>query len=423
MLTKKINLDKLKAIFSGRYLRNVGWLGAAELVNRIFRLGATVTLARVFSKEDYGLMAFIYTTMDLASVFTFRHGISAKIIQAEATQLTAIANTSYWLNWFICIGIFLLQCLAAFPIAYLFHNDKLILPLCASASIYLIFPLFMVNSAMIERENKLKVTAMCNASQSFLSNLIIVVLTLSGMGIWSIVWSMILSTPLWILITWKYSAWRPPKKFDLEGWREIINFGKNLLGVELLNKLRMNLDYLIVGKFLGVAALGNYFFAFNAGSGITTNVVYALNSALFPHLCEVREDRPKLKRQYFSTLKSNAFILVPIVLLQSSLAYFYVPIIFGEKWLPAVPILIMICLSVIPRSFAWTASTLLNSVNQTHVSLYLDLIFTIIFAASILVAVQWGIYWVAAAVLLSHILVLPLFTIWSIRHVFHQKPA
>jgi PST family polysaccharide transporter len=414
-------INKFKTIFSNRYIRNIGWLGVAELFNRVFRLGTTITLARVFNTEDYGLMAFVYTTFDIASVFTFKHGISAKIIQADEKHLTTIANTSYWLNWFLCISIFCLQCAASFPIAYFYDNNKLILPLCTLALIYLFFPLFMVNSAIIERENRLEVTAICNAGQSLISNIMIVAFALLGMGVWSIVLAMVLSTPVWIIVTWKYSSWRPPKKFSLEGWREIINFGKNLLGVELLNKLRLNLDYLVVGKFLGVEALGNYFFAFNAGSGITTNVVYALNSALFPHLCAVRENKKKLKQQYYSSLKSNAFILVPIVLLQSSLSFFYVPIIFGEKWTPAIPILIMICLSVIPRSFAWTASVLLNSVNQTHVSLYLDLIFTFIFAASILIAVNWGIYWVAASVLLSHSLVLPIFTVWSIRQVFNRK--
>lgn len=414
-------IHKFKEIFSGRYIRNVGWLGAAELFNRIFRLGATVTLARIFTKEDYGLMAFVYTTFDIASVFTFKHGISAKIIQTNEKQLTTIANTSYWLNWFMCIGIFLLQCAASFPIAYFFNNNKLILLLCASALVYLTFPLFMVNSAIIERENRLKVTAMCNVGQSFVSNIIIVVLTLSGMEIWSIVLAMLLANPVRIFITWRYSSWRPPKKFNLEGWQEIISFGKNLLGVEVLTKLRMNLDYLIVGKFLGLEALGLYFFAFNAGSGITTNVVYALNSALFPHLCEVRTDQKQLQKQYYKSLKSSAAIVVPLVILQSSLAPIYVPIIFGEKWIPAVPILIMICLSVIPRTFTWTTAVLLNSVNKTHISLYLDLIFTVIFVVSILIAVSGGIYWVAAAVLLSHLLILPGVGIWSIHQVFNYK--
>jgi PST family polysaccharide transporter len=420
MLGKNLKIGKVKEIFSGRYIRNVGWLGTAELVNRIFRLGTTITLARVFSPEEYGLMAIIYTTLDITTVFTLRHGISAKIIQSDRHHLTAICNTCYWLNWLLCGSIFLIQCLAAFSISWFYGNQQIILPICAAALIYLVFPFFMVNSAIIERENRLKITAICNASQSFISNFITIVLVFLGIGVWSVVWGMVLSTPVWIVVTWKNTSWRPPKNFTLGYWREIINFGKNLLGVEFLSKLRMNIDYLLVGKFLGVEALGSYFFAFNAGSGITTNVVYAFTSALFPHLCEVREDRIKLKKQYYNSLKSIALILVPLVLLQSGLAPFYVPIIFGEKWISAVPILIMICLSVIPRAFSWTASMLLNSVNQTHLTLYLDVIFTIIFAASILIAVQRGIYWVAAAVLLSHAIILPIFSIWASRQVFNK---
>jgi O-antigen/teichoic acid export membrane protein len=420
MLTKIIKIDNLKKIFSGSYIRNVGWLGTAELANRIFRLGTTVTLARVFSPEEYGLMAIIYTTLDLTTIFTFKHGISAKIIQSDEHHLAEICNTCYWLNWLLCGSIFLLQCLAAFPIALFYNDRQIILPICASALVYLIFPFFMINSAIIERENRLKITALCNASQSFISNLVTIIFVFLGMGIWSIVWSMVFSFPVWIIITWKNSSWRPPKNFTLEYWREITNFGKNLLGVEVLNKLRMNIDYLLVGKFMGVEALGTYFFAFNAGSGITTNVVYAFTSALFPHLCKVKEDRIKLKKQYYNSLKSIALVLVPLVLLQCSLAPLYVPIIFGEKWISAIPILIMICLSVIPRTFSWTASMLLNSVNKTHLTLYLDVIFTVIFAASILIAVQWGIYWVAAAVLLSHAIVLPIFSIWASRQVLNK---
>lgn len=419
----KTIIKGIKSKFSERYIRNVGWLGGAELFNRLFRLGTTVTLARLFTTEDYGLMAFIYTAFELASVFTLKHGISAKIIQANSQDLNVICNTAYWLNWIVCGSIAILQCLAAFPIAYFYQNDRILLPLCILSLVYLIMPWFMVHSALIERENRLKVTATCHAAQSFISNLAIVILVLLGAGIWAIVWSMILSMPAWIYITWKNHAWRPPNYFTCEKWREIVKFGKNILGVEILSKLRMNIDYLLVGKFIGVEALGLYFFAFNAGSGITTNVVYAFMSALFPHLCEVRHDRHLLKKQYYSSLKSIALTIVPLVICQSSLSPLYVPIIFGQKWVAAVPILIMICLSVIPRTFSWAASMLLNSADLTKINLYLDSIFTLIFIGSILLALNWGIYWVAAAVLISHAVVLPCMAMWSAHRVFRSTPS
>jgi PST family polysaccharide transporter len=180
------------------------------------------------------------------------------------------------------------------------------------------------------------------------------------------------------------------------------------------------LDYLIIGKFLGVEALGIYYFAFNAGLGISMNVINTFMSALFPYICAVRGDYKQFKERYFSSLKKISLVVVPLILLQSLLSPVYVPIIFGRKWIPATPVLIMICLSVIPRIFSWASNLLLNALDKTHITLYLSTVFTVIFAISVLFAVQWGIFWVAVAVLISHLLVLPGFTIWIHQYVFNK---
>lgn len=218
-------ISKFKQSLSNKFIRNAGALGAAELANRIFRLGTTITLARMFSPQDYGLMAVVYTVFDFATVFTFRGGIGAKIVQADEQDVKTICDTSYWLNWILCIAIFLLQCIAAFPIAQFYKNQQLVLPICTVGLVYLMFPLFLVNSAIIERENRLKITALCNVTQSLLSNIIIVVFALMGMGVWAIVWSMVLTTPVWIIITWRNHSWRPPKLFKLDKYKEVISFG------------------------------------------------------------------------------------------------------------------------------------------------------------------------------------------------------
>jgi PST family polysaccharide transporter len=413
-------INKLKNSLSNRFLRNVGWLGAAEVINRIFRLGTTVTLARVFSTEDYGLMAVIYTIFDLVTVFIFKGGIGAKIIQAEEYQVASIANTSYWLNWIVCIVLFFVQCLAAWPIAQFYDNNQLILPICAMSLMYLVYPFFLTHCALIERENRLKIIAMCTATQSIVANIFTVIFALLNMGIWAIIIPMLMALPVWFIFSWKNHKWRPPKSFSLDNWRMIVNYGKNLIGVELLTKLRLNLDYLIVGKFLGVGQLGLYYFAFNAGSGITNNVVNSLMSALFPHLCDARGDRQDLKRRYFKSLKTIALTVIPIVILQSSLSPIYVPIIFGKKWVEAIPILILICFSVIPMTFKHAASLLLNSIDKTHVSLYFDLIYTTAFALSIFVSVQWGILSVAITVLIINLLFSSIFSIYSSQKTFEQ---
>jgi PST family polysaccharide transporter len=98
-----------------------------------------------------------------------------------------------------------------------------------------------------------------------------------------------------------------------------------------------------------------------------------------------------------------------------------VPIVFGEKWIPAIPVLILICLSAIPRPFADSASQLLLVVDKPQIDLVWNVIFTILFAIALLIGVQWQSFGVAAAVFLIHAICLPLFTIWATRYVLNSK--
>lgn len=411
-------IDKLKQKLSSQFIRNMGWLGGAELVNRILRLGTTVTLARLLTPYDYGLVAIIMTTYDFASVFAYKAGISSKIIQADDNDVTILCDTAYWLNWILCVALFIIQCIVSFPIAWFYKDNQLILPICVMALVYLMLPIFTVQSALIQRENRLNIVALCNVLQALFGNIITIGLALLGMGIWAIVLPFVLTTLVWVAINLKNHPWRPTVSFTIYRWQEIARFGKNLLAAELLGKLRANLDYLLVGRFLGINALGIYYFAFNAGLGISLNVVNAFVSSLFPYLCAIRANFEQLKARYFGSLKTIALIVVPLVLLQSSLAQFYVPIIFGQKWVIAVPILVLICLSALPRPFAEAANLLLLAVDKSHISFYWNLIFTVIFAIGLLVAVQWGIFSVAASVLITHLLALPIFTIWTNKYIF-----
>jgi PST family polysaccharide transporter len=163
-----------------------------------------------------------------------------------------------------------------------------------------------------------------------------------------------------------------------------------------------------------------YYFAFNAGLGISLNVINLFSSALLPYLCEARGDLSGLKRRYFSSIKKTSLVVVPLILLQSSLAPFYVPIIFGQKWVEAIPILMIICLSALMFPVAIATNELLNSLGKTHITLYWNLIYTILFAGCILISVNWGILGIAIGVLLCQIIVLPVFSIWVMRTYFSK---
>jgi teichuronic acid exporter len=408
--------------FNNPFVRNIGWMGASGAVIRVFRLITTIGLARFLTPYDFGLVAIVLTTHEFIQVFS-RNGIGAKLIQADEEDVEKLAQSSYWLGWVVFITLFFVQCLVAFPIAWIYKDNQIILPICLMALNFFLIPIASVQAALIMRENRIKVFALSNTIQITTDNLLSLALAFGGWGMWAIVLPKILVGPIWVYIMLRNHAWRPKGTFTTAYWKDLFDFGRNVLGVELLKTLRSNLDYLIVGRFLGLQELGIYYFAFNAGLGISLGVINAIGTSLFPHLCAVRSDLPQLWEQYRNSLKTIALAIIPLVLLQSSLAPFYVPIVFGQKWVAAIPVMILICLSAIPRPFADATSQLLLAVDKSQIDLKWNLLFTGVFALSLLIGVQGQSIGVAIAVLATHAVLLPLFVLWGTRYVFTRVPA
>jgi PST family polysaccharide transporter len=404
------------------FVRNVSWLGSSGAIIRISRLLATIILARFLTKNDYGLAALVLTTNEFIRVFT-RNGVVIKLIQTEAENLPHLTQSAYWLNWVMFSGLFIVQCLVAFPIAWFYRDSRIILPICVMGLNLLLIPLGLVQAALLQREGKFKIIALTEMLQISTDNGLSALLAIAGLGMWAIVLPKILVAPIWVYVITKNHPWRSTQSFTTRHWGELMGFGKSILGVELLNTLRGNLDYLIIGRFLSVDALGVYYFAFNAGLGISLGIITSIRAALLPYLCHGRDNLADFKKRYFSGLKTVAYIITPLVLLQASLAPFYVPIVFGEKWRGAIPILILICLSALPRPFADSASQLLLAINKPQIDLAWNLIFTALFALALFLGVQWQSLGVAWAVLLSHWLWLPLFTLWASRYVFGRNSS
>ncbi|NJK52403.1 MAG: lipopolysaccharide biosynthesis protein [Leptolyngbyaceae cyanobacterium SU_3_3] len=412
-------MDVVKQKFSSQFIRNLSWLSGSEVIIRIFRLVTTVTLSHFLTAYDYGLAAVVLTTNEFVQVFT-RFGIGTKLIQVEEERLQELSIAAYWLNWLIYLGLFIIQCVAAFLIAWSYRDNRLILPICAISLVYLIVPIAYVQSILVQRENNLRITAITNVLQVSLDNVLTALFAFLGFGMWAIVLPKILVAPIWVIIYYKSHPWRPTQGFSTKHWGEILRFGRSVLGVELLRTLRNNLDYLIVGWFISIEELGIYYFAFNAGLGISLSFINAINSALFPHLCAVRSNWEKFHQRYLSSFKTISLVIIPVVLLQSSLAPIYVPLVFGQKWVAAIPVLIIICLSAISRPFADAASQMLIAIDKSDLDLISSFIFTIVFAIGLLIGVHWGVLGVAISVLLTHAVFQSIFTLWATRYVFKR---
>lgn len=393
---------QLVALRGNAFARNLGSLGGAQLAIRISRLIATIMLSRLLLPEQFGLAAVVLTVYELVAIFT-RNGISAKVVQVSADELPVVAMTAYRMTWVVCLGLMAFQVLAASPIAWFYNDASIAWPIAAMGIIYLATPLCNIQAALQQREGRLGRFALANAVQVITDNVLTVVLAVLGFGMWAIILPKIIVAPIWVIFLRYGHAWRPQPNISpsmFHGWRDIARFSHRVLGVEILTTLQANVDNILVGYFLGLQALGLYYFAFNSGLGITLGLINAAGVAVYPHLCEVRHDRKALQQRTYKTMRTLGLLLVPAILLQALFAPIYVPLVFGEQWVDAIPALALICLSALVRPFANVASQLLKTTGQPEQELRWQLVTTFILCVALLIGCQFDITMVALAVFL-----------------------
>lgn len=403
---------------SNRFIKNIGWLGLSEGFVRVTRLGTAVVLARMLDPVTFGIAALVLTINELVHVFN-RNGIGAKIVQCDDHELDELVETAYRMGFIICIGLFAIQCLAAYPLANFYQSPDLVPMLQVLALVYLLMPFGLVQSALVQRAQGMKTKAMIDGIQVGTDNILTAFLALAGMGAWSIVLPKLLVAPIWVLGYRRAIHWKPSGAFfTFPKWRDILQFGRYFLGIELLKTARLNLDNLIIAHFLGLEALGLYYFARNAGLGFSLTLINATSVALYPNLCEVKDSLGHLQARFTRNLKRISALVSPLILLQAMLAPWYVPIVFGDKWTPAIPVLMLLCFSAVLRPLAESASALLLARGEVTTDFKWNVLLTLLFIVGVSAAAQFSLTAVGVFIAALFSVSQPLYCRFAFHRVF-----
>jgi len=417
-MCKNLTTKLKQRLQANRFLKNLAWLGMSEVFVRITRLVTAVVLARVMDPLIFGLAALVLTINELIRVFN-RNGIGAKIVQCSEQELSQITNTAYRLNFIFCVSLFFLQCLLAYPLARFYDTPELVPMLQVLSITYLLMPFGMVQASLVQRAQRLKTTALIDGGQVGIDNVLTTILALSGLGAWAIVLPKFLTSPIWVFGYRRAYAWKPTGSFlNVDLWRDVLKFGRYYLSIELLKTARLNLDNMVIARLLGMEALGIYYFARNAGLGFSLTLINAINSALYPNLCEVKDNVVVLKQRFTRNLKQIGLIAVPLISLQAGLAFIYVPIVFGEQWISAVPILTILCLSALVRPLAESASALTLATDQIQTDFKWNVIFTLLFIVTVGIAANVSLIAVAGSILLIYTITHPIYLLIVWRRTF-----
>ena len=152
------------------------------------------------------------------------------------------------------------------------------------------------------------------------SGIIAVVLALSGAGVWSLIGQYLCENVARSAMAWGLSGWRPRRVFDLTAAKELLKFGRNLIGFNIVVYCAQNFDKLFIGRQLGSSPLGVYRLSDGLMRMPLTNVTVITGAVMFPALSKLQGDIESMKRVYLRATRMIALFTFPMMLGLSALA-------------------------------------------------------------------------------------------------------
>lgn len=288
--------------------------GLAEASSRAVRLVSILVVARRISPEMLGAAALALSLFELVRVLA-NVGIGQRLIAARDEELPGLLLAARRLFWIVCFAVSGVQLAVAAALAIVWHQVDAAAMLAVLALVYPVMPAGLPSVYLAMREERMAATARIQATQGMADSLLTMVLVVAWPSAGAIVLPKLLTAPVWLVMA--RSA--RPVRFDASAtpasWREFSRFGLAILASDLLAAARINADKLIVGAMLGTKALGIYYFAFNAGLGITQSFVSACTIVVFPHLASARpQDR---EREFRKAFLLGLAMLTPVVAAQA----------------------------------------------------------------------------------------------------------
>jgi PST family polysaccharide transporter len=148
-----------------------------------------------------------------------------------------------------------------------------------------------------------------------------------------------------VVLSLALCGWTPRPGFDPTVARALLGFSWQASAVEIAAAILLNLDYLLVGRFLGSTALGLYVLAFKLPDTTLVALAHVSGRLLMPAFLRVKDDPARLRESFLRAFHYLSLVLVPAAAGLWVLAPLLVPLLFGQQWAASVPAAQLLVLS------------------------------------------------------------------------------
>ena len=179
--------------------------------------------------------------------------------------------------------------------------------------------------------------------------------------------------------------------------REMAPFSFRLLTTDLISSIYNNISQMFIGKIYSADTLGYFNQAQKFKDLPLTSAMQSVQSVTYPALSQIGDQREKFAESYRQVLMVVAFMLMPVMVGIVAVAEDLFALLLGEKWMPTVPYLQILCLMGLFQPLAMIAYNILKVKSNGAIILRLEIakkaLMTLILVVTIphsVKAVAWG---------------------------------
>lgn len=357
------------------------WVATSAAGIHFLTLLRSIVLARLLTPEIFGLMGICIIVIRAIEVFS-ETGFSAALIHRKENFEDA-KNTAYCLivmRGFVLASIALV--LAPFVAGY-YQADNLKALIQVIAVSLILNGVSNINVVFFEKQLNFKRICLLNQSVALVNTILVIVLAYYLRSVWALVIGHVASAAVAASMSFILIPGKPKFQFNKKLAQELFGYGKYLTGLTAVTFIALEIDNFVVGKVLGMEALGFYVIAYMLGNLPTTHFVKIFMKVLFPAFSKLQDDRKAIRDGYLKALEFLSVFSFPAAAGLIAIAPEIIEVIYGPNWNPAILPLRLLSVFGCLRALTSLGGYLFNAIGRPNFNFYINLLLAFLIAIMI----------------------------------------
>lgn len=343
--------------------KGVFWIALAKYSGIFISLGITAILARHVSPAAFGTMAIASVIMTFLDIFSDM-GLGVAIVQFK--DLTSKQTRSLFT---ISVGLAVSLSAMLFASSSLissYYKDPVLTDIIRWLCIALFFKaLNIIPNGMMLKNKRFRAIAIRTLCFQIISGTVACWMALTGWGIYALLISPIV-TAIGIFV---YNFLNYPQgmawPIDMVVVKKVWSYSMYQFFFTIINFFSRNADTLIIGKSLSMKELGYYEKSYRLMQLPLQNITFVITPVLHPILSSLQDDKAQLAAKNTRLTQILSWVSFPLGIILFFSASPIVIIIYGDMWIPAIPVFQILALSVPLQVMTSTAGSIFQAAGKT----------------------------------------------------------